>query len=124
MLKFVLLYFGPPRKHDLHAYEKAAVTLRAHSVARLAIGRVAIGKYIAGVKDIIDRRVEDHQVAFNAMQFAGLNAHIMHRWRAVFQEFVIVRIVVGPPAGESVGRAEVSLGFFKPFFGNEADVVI
>lgn len=124
MLKIVFLHFGLLGKHYLHPYEKTAVTLRAHGVARLAVGCVAVGEYIAGVKDIIDRRVEYHQVAFNALQFASLNAHIMHGGRAVFQEFVIIRIVVRPAAGECVSRAEVGFGFFKPFFGNEADIMV
>jgi len=124
MLKIVFLHFGPLRKHDLHAHKKAAVTLRANRVARLAVGRVAVGEYIAGVKDIIDRDVEYHQVAFNALQFAGLNAYIMYRRRTVFQEFVIVGIVVGPTAGECISRAQVRFGFFKPFFGNEADIMV
>ncbi|MNL40528.1 hypothetical protein D3C87_1628840 [compost metagenome] len=58
------------------------------------------------------------------MQLAGLNAHIMYRRRAVFQEFFIIGIVVRPPAGECVSRAQVGFGLFEPFFGNETDIVV
>ena len=124
VLKIVFLHFGLLRKHNLHADKKAAVTLRAYCVTGLAVGRVAVGKYIAGVKDIIDRGVENDQVALDALQLTGLNTHIMYRRRAVFQELFIIGIIVGPATGECVRRAKIGFGFFKPLFSNEADIMV
>ncbi len=79
-------YHGLLRQHDLHSDEETPVALRADGVAGLAVGRVAVGEDVAGVKNIIHGQIHYGKIPLDGHDLTGRKTQVVNRRRAVGEE--------------------------------------
>ena len=108
----------------MHSDEETPIALRTNGVAGLAVGRVAVGEDIAGVKNIVHGQIDYGKIPLDGHDLTGRKAQVVDRRRAVGEEGFASGIKVRATTGVRIRQARAGGDFLKPPLRNQTGVMV